>query len=177
MFALENELSFKHPPVKASTLLFAPEGWFSIKDYLKRLAEDIDPEFSGEGRILELAEGHLPSEKALSMRLLRYFRQGLLERKRVGHRFLYRITKKGLYRGLFLEKHYESIYEYISHHRRRTTSKSAFPLTSKAFPIFKPITSPKKLDEIFLKKPFCHHCGQTLPSADTIVCPKCHKLV
>jgi hypothetical protein len=166
VLALKNNLSFKPPSVKVHTLLFAPEGWFSVKDYLKRLAEDIDPEFSGEGRILELVEGHLPSEKALSIRLLRYFKQGLLERKRVGHRFLYRITEKGLYRGLFLKKHYESIYEYTSHYRRRTISKKISPLTSKAFPIFKPITSPKKLDEIFLKKPFCRHCGQTLPSAD-----------
>jgi hypothetical protein len=177
VFALEDGLSFKPPSVKAHTLLFAPEGWFSVEDYLKRLAEDVDPEFSGEGGILELVEGHLPSEKALSMRLLRYFKQGLLERKRVGHRFLYRITEKGLYRGLFLEKHYESIYEYNSHHRRGTAREKTSPLTSKASPIFKPATSPKTLEEILLEKPLCHHCGETLPSADTIVCPKCHKLV
>ncbi|MEM2914921.1 MAG: hypothetical protein QXH91_05945 [Candidatus Bathyarchaeia archaeon] len=176
---MERELSFKYPPVKAHTLLFAPEDWFSVRDYLKRLAEDIDPKLFGEGKILELAEGHLPSEKTLSMRLFRYFRQGLLERKRVGHQFLYRVTEKGLRRGMYLEKP-ESIYEYISHYRKRTTSKKTFSLTSfKAFPsfIFKPITSSQKFDEILLKKPFCRHCGQTLPNADTIVCPKCHKLV
>lgn len=46
-------------------------------------------------------------------RLFRYFRQRLLER-REGHQFLYRLTEKGRYRGMLVQKRYESIHEYLT---------------------------------------------------------------
>ena len=87
-------------PVKRHTLVLAPLEWFSIQQYLSRKTGYNDPLFSKVGRLLESIEDNRPSEKTLSMRFLRYYRQGLLERKRVGHKFLYRLTEKGIWRGL-----------------------------------------------------------------------------
>jgi hypothetical protein len=97
-------------PVKRHTLVLAPLGWFNIQEYLSRKTGYDDPLFSEVGRLLESIEDNRPSEKTLSMRFLRYYRQGLLERKRVGHKFLYRLTEKGIYKGL---EHGEEQIEYI----------------------------------------------------------------
>jgi hypothetical protein len=102
---LSDELSLSFPrtdfkPVKRHTLALAPLGWFSIQEYLSMKTGDNNPLFSEVGRLLESMEDNRPSEKTLSMRFLRYYRQGLLERKRIGHKFLYRLTEKGVDKGL-----------------------------------------------------------------------------
>lgn len=114
-----SKVSLRVPAVKSHTLEFAPEGWFSVRDYLNYRWEKLDVRFVGEGKLLETIEEVAPSEKALSMRLLRYHRQGLMEKTREGHRFLYRVTEKGRRRGLFLEKRKESIYERLPYGRPR----------------------------------------------------------
>ena len=120
-----SKLSFQAARVKAHTLELAPEGWFSVQDYLEYRFESIDARFVGEGRVLEAAEERAPRGQALSMRLLRYHRQGLLARRRDGHRFLYTLTEKGKRRGLLLGKHSESIYEHLPYGRpSRPTRRS-----------------------------------------------------
>jgi hypothetical protein len=53
----------------------------------------IDPRFVSEGEVFETVEGRSPSGKAVSMRLARECRQGLVERKRQGHKFLCKVTQ------------------------------------------------------------------------------------
>lgn len=87
-------------PVKRHTLALAPLEWFSVQEYLSTETGEEDPFFSTVGGLIESIEDNRPSEKTLSMRFLRYYRQGLLERKRFGHKFLYRFTEKGIDKGL-----------------------------------------------------------------------------
>jgi DNA-binding transcriptional regulator PaaX len=87
-------------PVKRHTLFLAPLEWFSVQDYLSMEIEEKDPLFLTVGGLIESIEENRPSEKTLSMRFLRYYRQGLLERKRAGHKFLYKLTEKGIDKGL-----------------------------------------------------------------------------
>jgi hypothetical protein len=171
-----SKLSFQPARVKAHTLELAPEGWFSVQDYLKYRFESIDARFVGEGRVLETAEERAPRGQALSMRLLRYYRQGLLVRRRNGHRFLYMLTEKGKRRGLLLGKHRESIYEHLPYGRpsRPTGPKQVIPLA-----VFDPHV--KLLEETPTSSPAsdtppkCSKCGASLPSRNIIVCPHCHK--
>jgi hypothetical protein len=171
-----SKLSFQPALVKAHTLELAPEGWFSVQDYLKYPFESIDARFVGEGRVLEAAEELAPTEQALSMRLLRYWRQGLLVRRRGGHRFLYMLTLKGKRRGLLLGEHRESIYEHLPYGRpsRPTGPQQVTPL-----PVFDPhvklpgetpTTSPAPDTP-----PKCRKCGASLSSQRILLCPNCHQ--
>lgn len=45
-----------------------------------------------------------PTEKAVEMALLRYFRMGLLVRRRKGRRFYYSLTEKGRARREWLQR-------------------------------------------------------------------------
>lgn len=115
-------LSFKPSAVKADTLLFAPEGWFSVRGYLSHTFRDFLPQTAWASyldilnfKIFHITEGKLPSEKALSIRLFRYFKQGLVDRKRDRHQFLYKVTEKGHYRGMLLVNRYESVYKFLPH--------------------------------------------------------------
>jgi len=180
------EPSLRLPAVKADTLLFAPEGWFSVRGYLSYTAVEAVPTLVGQGRTLEFLEGRLPSEKALSMRLFRYFRQGLLERRREGHQFLYRLTEKGRDRGMFLRRHYESIYEYLPRPLARRRGK---PTSSRAeehrariprdIPTFEPVPLERRADEVLAAREGrilrCWHCDQPLPGPNVPVCPHCHR--
>jgi hypothetical protein len=172
-----SKLSLQPARVKAHTLELAPEGWFSVQDYLKYRFESIDPRFVGEGRVLEAAEELAPREQALSMRLLRYHRQGLLARRRYGHRFLYRLTEKGKRRGLFLGKHRESIHEHLPYAKlsRPTGPKLEIPEVCVGrqvkLPGETPVSSPAPDTP-----PRCGKCGASLPSRHLMVCPHCHKL-
>jgi len=181
------ELSLRPPAVKADTLLFAPEGWFSVRGYLSYMAEEAVPTLMGQGRMLEFLEGKLPSEKALSMRLFRYFRQGLLERRREGHRFLYRLTEKGRDRGMFLQRRYESIYEYLPRPPVRRRQKPASPRAERdrariprGIPTFEPVPLERRADEVLAAREGgilrCLRCGQPLPGPNVPVCPHCHRL-
>ena len=172
-----SKLSFQPARVKAHTLELAPEGWFSVQDYLKYRFESIDARFVGEGRVLETAEERAPRGQALSMRLLRYYRQGLLVRRRDGHRFLYRLTEKGKRRGLLLGKHRESIYDHLPYGRpsRPTGPQQVIPLAVWDGHQMKlqeetPTSSPAPDTP-----PKCSKCGASLPSRNIIVCPHCHK--
>ena len=171
--------SFRPPAVKANTLALAPEGWFSVQGYLGYRWENIDPRSVGEGKVLETVEEMPPTEKSLSMRLLRYYKQGLLERKRIRHRFLYRLTPKGKWRGLLLEKPQESVYEHLQYARlaRRPVGR-AIPdaahdhdqrrvnlLDSKP-PLLRQLSEPPK----------CGKCGADLPHPQALICPRCHKV-
>lgn len=174
------EYSFRPPAVKASTLTLAPEGWFSVQDYLTYRWEKIDPRFVGEGKVLETVEGFPPREKSLSMRLLRYYKQGLLERKRSGHKFLYRLTPKGKWRGLLLEKRQESVYEHLPYarlarrHIGRVIPDAVYDYDQKRLRLLdaKP-SSYHQLSE----PPKCHKCGADLPNRKTLVCPCCHNIL
>jgi len=171
--------SFRPPAVKASTLKLAPEGWFSVQDYLTYRWEKTDPTFAGEGKVLETVEGMPPTEKSLSMRLLRYYKQGLLERKRDGHRFLYRLTPKGKWRGLLLEKRQESVYEHLPYaklaRRRvgRAIPDAAYDHDQRRVNLLdgKP-PLPRQLSE----PPKCGKCGAALPHPQALICPRCHKV-
>ena len=185
-----SEVSFKRPAVKAHTLAFAPEGWFSVKDYLSYMAENVDITLVGEGAILEVAEGRLPNKKTLSMRLLRYYRQRLLVRKRKGHKYLYRVTEKGRLRGIFLTKHYESIYEDLSLPRTKTPGllksnlKADEVHTATSLPTFKALPMGKNrgktVKEILAldsrQQLLCRKCKNPLPRPKMLVCPHCHRL-
>jgi hypothetical protein len=165
--------------VKANTLALAPEGWFSVQGYLSYRWEKIDPRFAGEGKVLETAEGVPPTEKSLSMRLLRYYKQRLLERKRIGHRFLYRLTPKGKWRGLLLEKPQESVYEHLPYARlaRRPVGRAipdaAYDHDQRRVNLLdaKP-PLPRQLSE----PPKCGKCGADLPHPQALICPRCHKV-
>jgi len=181
------EPSLRPPAVKADTLLFAPEGWFSVRGYLSYTAGEAVPILVGQGRTLEFLEGKLPSEKALSMRLFRYFRQGLLERRREGHQFLYRLTEKGKDRGMFLQKHYESIYEYLPRPSARRREKPTSPTPEgdrvrirRGIPTFEPVPLERRANEVLASREGrilrCGHCGQPLPGPNLLVCPNCHRL-
>ncbi|OGD54299.1 hypothetical protein A3K80_08125 [Candidatus Bathyarchaeota archaeon RBG_13_38_9] len=112
-------LDFK--PVKRHTLALAPLEWFSIQEYLSTKTGNEDPFYSTVGGLVESIEDSLPSEKTLSMRFLRYYRQGLLERKRVGHKFLYRLTEKGINKGLeYRGERVEYIPKFPSMYKRRS---------------------------------------------------------
>jgi len=181
------ELSLRTPAVKADTLLFAPEGWFSVRGYLSYMAEETVPTLMGQGRMLEFLEGKLPSEKALSMRLFRYSRQGLLERRREGHRFLYRLTEKGGDRGMFLQRPYEPTYEYLPHPPARRREKPTSPRAEgdrlpipRGIPTFEPVPLERPADEVLAAREGriwrCRHCDQPLPGPNLLVCPHCHRL-
>jgi len=186
-------LSSRPPAVKAHTLSFAPEGWFSVKDYLCHTVGELVPGVVAwrTWPLLELAERRLPTEKTLSMRLLRYWRQGLLERKREGHRFLYKATRKGKLRGVFLKKHYRSIYEYLPHASFKHVLAKASKGARLPTPSIMRAASPKdtKILEIsqigerlqappvaMWWEPKCRHCGQPLASRNVVVCPHCHNI-
>ena len=164
--------------MKAHTLELAPEGWFSVQDYLKYRFESIDARFVGRGRVLEAAEELAPTEQVLSMRLLRYCRQGLLVRRRDGHRLLYRLTEKGKRRGLLLRKHRESIYEHL---RYATRSRPTGPKQVIPVAVFDgDHVKLKLLEETPTSSPApdtppkCRKCGASLPSRYIMVCPNCH---
>jgi hypothetical protein len=172
-----SKLSFQAAAVKADTLELAPRGWFSVQDYLEYRFESIDPGFAGEGRVLDAAEELVPTEHALSMRLLRYHRQGLLERKRKGHKFLYRLTEKGKWRGLMLKKHRESIYEHLPYGRprRRVRPKQVILAVFDGHQVKllgEARTSSSALDGFSR----CRKCGAGLPSRNIMVCPYCHQI-
>jgi len=139
--------------------------------------ESIDARLVGEGRVLETAEERAPREQALSMRLLRYYRQGLLVRRRDGHRFLYRLTEKGKRRGLLLGKHRESIYEHLPYGRpsrptgpQQVTPLAVFDGDHMKLPGETPTTSPAPD-----APPKCRKCGASLPSQRILLCPNCHQ--
>ncbi len=184
-------LSLKYRAVKASTLTFAPRGWFSVRDYLSRNAEDVDIKFVGEGRVLEIVEDKLPSEKTLAMRLLRYHRQRLLDRRREGHKFLYKVTEKGRRRGLFLKRHYTSIYEIVPHlhakkpRRRTSTLKTDFINVRETLPILRtPPTGEDRrktitdvLERIGGGTLLCPYCTQPISGRGEQICPHCRRSV
>ena len=182
-----SELSLRPPAVKADTLLFAPKGWFSVRGYLSYMAGEAVPTLVGQGRMLEFLEGKLPGEKALSMRLFRYFKQGLFERRREGHQFLYRLTEKGRDRGMFLQKHYESIYEYLPSPPARRRERPGSPTLEgdrvripRGIPTFEPVPLERRADEVLAAREGrmlrCGHCNQPLPGPNVPVCPHCHRL-
>jgi hypothetical protein len=108
-------------PVKRHTLALAPLEWFSIHEYLSSKTGHEDSLFSTVGNLIESIEYGRPSEKTLSMRFLRYYRQGLLERKRVGHKFLYRLTEKGIDKGFeYSGDQVEYISKFQSMYKRRS---------------------------------------------------------
>ncbi len=87
-------MSFVEDPpwaAKLRTLEF-----FTIYGKWIRPPELIEDPLAGEKQTLP------PKVKSVSVRLLRYFRQGLLERRRVGDGYEYRITYKGEKRLLYL---------------------------------------------------------------------------
>jgi hypothetical protein len=82
--------------VKFFTLLSICEaGWVTVKDVLGKIEL---------GTYLELFLNRLPKEKALSVALMRYSREGLLERRRVGRRYQYRVSPKGFARINYLHQ-------------------------------------------------------------------------
>jgi hypothetical protein len=174
--------SFRPPAVKASTLQLAPEGWFSVQDYLSYRFEKIDPRFAGEGKVLETAEGVPPTEKSLSMRLLRYYKQGLLERKRDAHRFLYRLTPKGKRRGLLLEKRQESVYEHLPYARlaRRPIGRAipdgAYDHVPLKVPLQAELDAKPSSSHQPTEPPKCQKCGAGLSNRKTLICPRCHNI-
>jgi len=141
--------------------------------------EKINPGFVGEGKVLETVEGTLPREKSLSMRLLRYYKQGLLERKRSGHKFLYRLTLKGKRRGLLLRKRQESVYEHLPYARlaKRRVGQAildaVYDYDQKRWRLVdeKPHSS-HQLSE----PPKCRKCGAGLPDRMILICPRCHRV-
>ncbi len=157
--------SLRPPAVKASMLAFAPEGWFSVRDYLRHEAGDVVPRLAGAGKVLELVEGKLPDEKTLSMRLHRYSKQSLLERRRVGHGYLYRVTDKGRMRGVMLKKHRESIFEQLLS-RRQARIEGILRLDRQKASNQKPV-----------RFYVCDKCGGRLSDSKVMVCPHCHKMV
>lgn len=77
--------------VKAQTLSYFStyEGWYSAKELLKH------PRL---GRYLS----KVPDDRAIQMRLLRYSKLGILERRKVSREYQYRITTAGEKRMLYL---------------------------------------------------------------------------
>src|SRR4030042_1742458 len=121
MDSLSSFLRLDFKPVKRHTLALAPLEWFSIQEYLSTKTGDEDPFYSTVGGLVESIEDSLLSEKTVSMRFLRYYRQGLLERKRVGHKFLYRLTEKGINKGLeYRGERVEYIPKFPSMYKRRS---------------------------------------------------------
>ena len=90
------------PVVKAYTMALAPDGWFSVEDYLSHETGELDPMLFDVRHVLMIRESKKAGEKAVVMRLLRYYRHGLLERKSMGHKFLYKLTEKGISRAVSL---------------------------------------------------------------------------
>lgn len=136
-----------------------------MRDYLRHEAGDVVPSLKGAGKVLELVEGKLPDEKKLSMRLLRYFRQGLLERKRKGHEFAYRVTDKGRMRGVMLKKHRESIFEELAS-RRLARLKGIRSLEGR-----------KAQNQKLTRFHVCNKCQGRLSDPEVMVCPHCHHMV
>lgn len=174
--------SFRPPAVKANTLALAPEGWFSVQGYLSYRWEKIDPRSVGEGKVLETVEEMPSTEKSLSMTLLRYYKQGLLERKRIGHRFLYRLTPKGKWRGLLLEKPQESVYEHLQYARlaRRPVGRAipdaAYDHVPLQVPPQAPLDAKPSSSHQPSEPPKCRKCGADLPHPQALICPRCHKV-
>ncbi len=185
-------VSSRPPAVKGHTLSLAPEGWFSVKDYLSFTVREKVPGVT-EFRtwpVLSLAERRPPTSKALSMRLLRYCRQGLLERKREGHKFLYKATRKGKLRGLSLKKRYTSLYEYLpdasfKHHLAKTGKDTRLQSFSTKYVVIPEDTKMLELRQIVRKEAGldvvrrelkCRSCGKPLVDHHVVVCPICHNL-
>jgi hypothetical protein len=84
-------------------LALAPDGWFSVEGYLSHKTGELDSRLSDVRHVLIIREGKVPGKKAIAMRFVRYYRQGLLKRRRVGHKFLYKMTDKGILRSVALK--------------------------------------------------------------------------
>ncbi len=81
----------------------APDSWFSVEGYLSHRTGELDHRLFDVKHVLMFREGKVPGRKTIAMRFVRYYRQGLLERRRVGHKFLYRLTEKGILRAAALK--------------------------------------------------------------------------